>query len=200
MKNSNTPKETGKPYFPLFGFLMSAILPALGVALFFLPSHGYESYKVQSKADDWPKVSGRVISSEVIEDERIRVKDNKIGINDKNIGNKEDRYRADIWIQYEVNEKKYSINGLYIGYSETWTGNKSRVQKISNDYSVGRQVQVSYSPDEPHVAVVETNIKIISIVLFSLMLLCIFLGMWLLWLSFRDLYRFIKHYIVKGVR
>lgn len=183
MKNPGPKKKVASPEFPLAAMMLSVLFPALGIALFFLPVHGYESYHTQSKASSWPKVPGVVVSSTVIEDERSRDEDTM--------------YRADIWIRYVVKETTYVINGLYIGDTKSWSSDNIGAHQLSRDYAVGREVQVSYSPDNPSVAVVETNIKIISVVLFLLMLMFTFFGMLLMYKSVIDIYRFVRHYVIR---
>ena len=183
MKKTKNKSQARRPEFPLFGFLMSALLPTLGIALFFFPTHGYQSYQVHSQASGWPKTNGTVIQSQLI--------------TRKGMGTEEDMYRADIRVQYQLEGKNYIMDGLYIGDTESWCGNQYAVRQRVSEYPPGRQLQLSYSPDQPSVAVVETGIQLTCIMLFLLMVMLILLGGWLLLLSLRDIYRLLRSFFAK---
>lgn len=86
----------------------------------------------------WPTIKGTIKSSRVITHR------DKEGT----------KYSADVVYEYSVNDHTYKSSTIQFG-ADFNSGNSSKAYEVINQYPEGMEVQVSYNPEKPEVAVLE---------------------------------------------
>jgi hypothetical protein len=136
----NRPHSSSKrPHSPLAAYVIGVLLIALGFAIYVVAPSGYESFKVQSQAENWPRAKGTVVSSVVDVD--------KVTPHDQH--QKQDMYRPLVKTRYRVDGRDYVINEIYVGQTSGWTSRSGSVRKTVARYAPGIEVDVYYSPEDP---------------------------------------------------
>lgn len=166
---------SSKPPFPLLGYLFTAFIAGLGLSFFCMMDEGYSRYKIQSTAKAWPTTMGVVEHSAVI---------------DSHQWPGESYSQAKIIVRYVVGDVTYKINEAYIGQSKIWRDSRSAYREARR-YRVGDQVNVHYSPNDPSLAAVETDFKLLTPAFYLFVILEAF-ALLSLYSSLEQHWRFIK--------
>lgn len=88
-------------------------------------------------SESWPTTEGTIIESEL----------------DRKRDKKSTTYTASVVFRYQVAGEKFEGDEIWFGqYSSS---NRSEMQKLVNEYPVGQDVKVYYSPDDPSTAVLK---------------------------------------------
>jgi hypothetical protein len=183
----NRPHSSSKrPHSPLAAYVIGVLLIALGFAIYVVAPSGYESFKVQSQAENWPRAKGTVVSSVVDVD--------KVTPHDQH--QKQDMYRPLVKTRYRVDGRDYVINEIYVGQTSGWTSRSGSVRKTVARYAPGIEVDVYYSPEDPAIGVLETSVELGTYILLVLSIAIALLGVLFLYVGIRDTYRFIAYYVV----
>lgn len=171
-------EDKGKTQFPAALYIVSVLIVALGLSFIFLVPQGYQSYLAQSQASNWPQTEGKVLSSEVLVDER------RPGIED-------DLAQPKVVTRYSVNGRKYTTREIHFNQSRSWTDNYGAALAVVDQYPPGKEVTVYYNPEQPYQAVLSIRWDWFTFFIMGLGALFVLFGVYCFWLSLRDSYRFL---------
>jgi len=124
------------------------IFVLIGVALLVFGVRGVSRAKA---SEGWPKVQGRILSSEV---ERSRSSSRGSG---SNRSRSSTTYRAEILYEFKVEGVIY--NGNRVAYGDYGSSGPQHARRIVNRYPVDHEVQVFYQPGQPEECLLEPGLK-----------------------------------------
>ena len=124
------------------------IFVLIGVALLVFGVRGVSRAKA---SEGWPKVQGRILSSEV---ERSRSSSRGSG---SNRSRSSTTYRAEILYEFKVEGVIY--NGNRVAYGDYGSSDPQHARRIVNRYPVDHEVQVFYQPGQPEECLLEPGLK-----------------------------------------
>ena len=122
------------PFFA-FGFLVVGCF-----ASFFGVSGLYKAIA----SSRWPEAPGVILESNVVYQK-------------SNSGSSGSTYKAEVFYEFRVRSVAY--NGNTVAYGDFGSSDPARARRIVNAYPRRKSVQVSYSPDNPEVNVLEPGLK-----------------------------------------
>ena len=118
----------------------------------------------QAKAtEQWPQTSGEVLESELVESR----------------GDDGFLYRAHVVYRYALDGAEFESDRIWSGLDYS-TSDRSEMQEIVRTHPVGKTVTVYYSPDDPAESVLMPGANLSSYVLFSVGLVFLAVGGFLL--------------------
>lgn len=126
------------------------------VALFFMVAGaffcliGIKEIQLGQKSSQWPVTEGRIIESYV-----ERQRNSKIGSSSTN---KETKYSAEVYYEYQVGGVTYSGNRIAFSGSRS-SKNPMYPRLLVNRYPTGKEVPVSYQPSSPEICVLEPGLS-----------------------------------------
>ncbi|MDP7033090.1 MAG: DUF3592 domain-containing protein [Planctomycetota bacterium] len=135
---------------PLAQKVVACILIVAGVVILIVGVFGLRKAKDSA---DWPQVSGRILSSSV----ESRIQTNSGKQKSKKRSRQSRVYSHKIRYEYSVKGKTYT--GSRVSYGDSESENQSRIRRISNQYSAGKEVNVYYSPSDPQECLLEPGVK-----------------------------------------
>ncbi|RYG16300.1 MAG: DUF3592 domain-containing protein [Chitinophagaceae bacterium] len=169
-----------KVEFPIASYLLSAAIIGLGLAFFNMPD-GYQSYRMQSNARNWPDTSGVVASSKIVESE-----------------SRKPVYQPSVVTQYIVGGKEYVTHDIYYNQSSSWSNSNEYAFQMRSKYYPGKQVRVYYNPDDPYIAVLDIRVRWSTYIFMGVGGLFALLGMWMFYFSIKQTYLFVTQLLNKS--
>jgi hypothetical protein len=136
-----------RPMPPAIRFFFSWIFPLIFVAAgTLLLIFGINGVNRAIASSDWPSVTGTIVTSEVVREQR-RDSD----------GRRTTVYRADIAYEYEVDGARYLGDSVAVG--DFSSSSRARADRITRQYPVDAQVEVFYDPEEPVTSLLEPGVS-----------------------------------------
>jgi len=149
--------------------LFLTIFLACGI---FMIVYGWRILSNASISTNWPSVSGQITQS------RIRVEHDEDGTT----------YYADVVFEYVAADKRYT--GDTVNFGEYGSSNENHAAEIVSRYPVGREVLVTYDPDDPATAVLEPGVTLSSYMVLGIGVLFTLIPFLVLFLSLGKQRRF----------
>ncbi len=127
---------------------------------------GYGMLQEAKASENWPSVTGTILSSDVSSHRSTSGSGSKKKTSTV--------YEASISYKYEVDGKSYTSSRITAGdYSSS---SSKRAYRMVNKYPKGSNATVYYNPDEPYISVLEPGTTFMSYLPFGMGLLFGFVG------------------------
>jgi hypothetical protein len=97
-------------------------------------------------SQSWPVVQGTIVSSAVVQDEKL--------------------YKTDVQFEYEVGRRSYKADTVSFSLRGVSSADKSGAQAVVDRYPPGKAVQVAYDPSNRANGVLEPGILPVSYLMF----------------------------------
>lgn len=167
-------KPAKKKEFPTSSYILSVLFVVSGLALIFIVPYGYQSYRIQSQAPNWPHTTGIIVSSEIMDN-----------------GSYEPMYQPRVITKYSVGGREYVTHDIYFKQSELWSSDNQYAYQKTDKYDPGEEVRVYYKPDEPSIAILDTGIRTFTYTLLAVGAVLTIFGTYGFYFSIRETYFFV---------
>lgn len=138
---------------PLFAFALPIV--AILIAGFSVVAF-VRGRRQASASAHWPTVSGRITTSDIIEEQIEDKRDDDANSGVNQIIRITKRYRVDLRFAYRVGQRDFVGTTWAWGWTPVF-GRRELAEKVTASYSPGQAVTVYYDPAQPDSAVLEPN-------------------------------------------
>jgi hypothetical protein len=136
--------DSGFNWFSLLGLVFIAV--GFGLAWY-----ARRTWKLASASQTWPKTTGRVLKSYVLESEHTDQQNNSVTM-----------YHAQVAYEYEVDGLRYEGKRIQFG-GPAGSGNIGKPQTIVARYPVAAAVDVYYDPVTPSMCTLDRTFSYIGV-------------------------------------
>lgn len=154
---------------PIAAAFMGLIFFTIGSCFLYFKS--LPDYRLSTESLNWPSVTGRVISSRVLEQTR--------SASGSNSRKRRTFFSPEVVFTYDISGQQMKSSRLKI--TELSSSSSSYAYEVTNRYPEGALVEVFYNPENPSYAILEKEFRPIERILLFFPLIFVFVGLFLIY-------------------